>query len=157
MRESLILTLFLVGGISGCYAHRPIAFTSSTPGELVRVHFTDEGRDQLAQTFGVRQRQIQGEVLATGADHILLGLNLPAPMGSRGAPASQREFRVSPAHVSELELRELDRRRTAALLLGGGLAVSLAFYLVTVTDSGGPLPGPGGPGDFLRIPLGGRP
>jgi len=157
MRISVVLTLLFVGFISGCYAHRPVAFTSTAPGEMVRVHFTEEGTAQLAQTFGVRQRQVQGEVLATGADHILLGLTLPPPMGSRGTQTSQREFRISPTHVSELELRELDQRRTAAFLLGGGLAISLAFYLVKVTDSGGPLPGPGGPGDFIRIPLGGRP
>jgi hypothetical protein len=146
-------TLLLIGWLSGCYAHRPVPFSTAPTGEVVRVHLTDAGIQRMEETFGVRQRQIQGEVVEARPDHLLLTFYPPAPPGSRTLATGRRDFRMNAADVLEVELRELNGRRTTALLAGGGLALSLGFYLVKVTDGGGPLPGPGGPGDFSRIPF----
>jgi hypothetical protein len=153
MRVRSVLVLLLALAPAGCYAHRPVEFSAAPSGEVVRVHLTDAGVRHMEETFGVRQRQIQGEILTAAQDHLLLAFTPPPPPGTRGAPTTRREFRVAPGQISEVEVRELDRKRTTALFVGGGLVLSLGFYLVTVADSGGPLQGPGGPGDFLRVPI----
>ncbi len=150
--RAVLLTLLTLTA-PGCYAHHPVPFSAAPSGEVVRVHLSDEGVRRMEETFGVRQRQIQGELLTAAPDHLLLAFTPPAPPGARGVSSTRREFRISPGQVSEVEVRELDRKRTTALFVGGGLVLSLGFYLVTVADSGGPLQGPGGPGDFLRVPV----
>jgi hypothetical protein len=144
---SLMVFALMLGG---CYAHRPIPFESAATGEMVRLRFTEDGVTQFAQTFGVRQAHLMGEVLQGGRDHLLLSVRMSVPAGGAQYGRGYREFRVSPEHVSLVEIRELDQRRTTALVVGGGLALALSVYLITVIDPGGARVIRSPDGDFWR-------
>ena len=135
IRPLSIMALALILG--GCYAHRPVSFDAASTGETVRLRFTEDGVTQFDQTFGVRQTQLMGEVMEGGRDHLILSVRIPAPIGGTQYGQGFRELRVSPEHVSRVEIRELDERRTTALVVGSGLALALSVYLITVIDPGG--------------------
>jgi hypothetical protein len=118
---------------SGCFQYLPVSPQSAPPvGEEVRARLSGAGLDKLAPEIRDQQRGsvVEGEVVEADARALVLAVSVE----SAGAPArTARELRqrvvIPVADVVELELKQMDRKRT--YLVVGGAAVLLGAFAVT--------------------------
>src|SRR3982750_969438 len=106
--------------LSACSSYTAAPPSGGRIGERVRVRISGAEADRLESTLGQSGRTIEGELLEQADSGIALGVALPyqldgPTMGSR----AQQRIAIPRAEVQELELRRLDKGRTA-LPVGGG-------------------------------------
>lgn len=159
MRALPLLLVFLLLTPAGCYRYVPAEDGMVPRGTRVRAQLTESGTEEARRYFGPGVEEVEGPVVNWngGGLAILMQTYLSRP----GFPATHvaDTVRFQPAHISAVQVRELDGWRTAglaALVVGGGLAATLGPEVL-----GGGASGEGNEGDdldpdaqiILRIPL----
>jgi hypothetical protein len=152
MRRLAICTLPL---LAACYTYAPIETANVHPGAGVRARVSGSAVDRLAPLLGTSNpRLVSGRLVDTRADTLILEVPtvMQALVGSSVETLHQR-VSIPRSELVELEMRRLDRFRTAAVV-GGAAIVIAAVVIGALGDDpgyGGP-PGPGG-GNDVRAPL----
>jgi hypothetical protein len=131
LERTLVVGLVMV--TSGCFRYLSVSPSSAPPvGEEVRARLSEGGLVRLAPEIREQQRGsvVEGEVVEADGSALVLAVSL----GSEGAPQrSGRDLRqrvvIPVADVMELELRQLDKKRTAVVL--GGAATLLGAFAIT--------------------------
>jgi hypothetical protein len=118
---------------SGCFQYLPVSPGTAPPvGDEVRARLTEAGLGKLAPEIREQQRGtvVEGQVVEADARALVLAVAVE----SAGAPArTARELRqrvvIPVADVVELELRQMNRKRTYVVV--GGAAALLGALAVT--------------------------
>ena len=148
--RSVALAAVLAGSTvaAGCYRYVPVETATVPPGARVRAQLSAEGTERVRAGTGTADRgRVEGRVVERAADGALL-LELPAGPAEAPVGVSARRLRARvtlPARdLVSLELRQLDRKRTAFFVAGSGALAALLVKLAFDTSGGGSESGGGG-------------
>lgn len=133
---------WMLATAGGCYSYAVVPLDRVPTGVAVRARISAPQADRLEELLGHGDRQLEGRLVETGAESIILAV--PAARDGSGVSSGRIHQRVTVprAEIFEMEVRRLDRRRTAAVTLG---LAALAAYL-TMQQFGDSNENPGGSG-----------
>jgi hypothetical protein len=149
-RWYLLLTLPLCA----CYSYVPAELSALPQGAAVRARITSEQAERVEPLVGRELRVLEGVVVGTGADTVLLEVPAAARVGSAGSvQVLHQRVAIARAGITEVELKRLNRGRTTLLIVGGSAVVG--YLLIDALDIGPGREGPrgGNGGTDMRIPL----
>lgn len=158
MTSGLALGVFLAGTLASCYTYAPVDEGFPAPGVEARAYLTGSARLRMSDLLVPDQRWIEGVVLRTGPDEIVLGVSRRPPPGTPSGRILTQEVPLTRDDVGVLEVRELDRFRTGLVtgtLVAAGAAILVSIIRGRGEDTRDP-PTNGGPVD-ARIPGYGSP
>ena len=145
------LMMALVVLLAGCYRNVPAPLGAVSLGSDVVVRLTAQGIQRVEESTGVRRGELIGQLLQRAEEvTVSVPLILQSGMRSRGL---RQEISVNADEVVSVNMRELDRGRTAIIV--GGLAVAVGTMIVaTVVNIIGGSAGAGRPqgGDGSQQP-----
>jgi hypothetical protein len=137
---------------SACYSYAPVQLAEVTPGTQARARITAEEVARVSQSLGRPDRLLEGEVLETGPDRLLLAV----PVTTGGGGLTQRQYHqrieLSRAGLVELEQRRFSAWKTGLVIGAGailaGAAIGAAFAAINDSE-GNEKPGP----ERIVVPL----
>jgi hypothetical protein len=136
----------------GCYSYAPVELEQVTPGAQARARVSPQEAARLSESLGRQDRLIEGQVIETGSDRLLLAV--PMTTGSVGLAPRQFHQRIelTRSGMLELEERKFSPLKTglvigAAAILAGA-ATAAAFAALDAGD-GDSKPNP----DRIVVPL----
>lgn len=145
----------LAAAVTGCYTYTPLPDQRPAPPADVRVLVSSDFRQQWPDVIGPGRRALEGRVLDWDESAVLLEVPVPGVSpGGAPRPLAQR-FIVPWSDVVEVEVKQLDRRRTAAAIVGVSAAAILLRQLLFAGKTSGGNEEPQEPGDqdFVLVPL----
>jgi hypothetical protein len=126
---------------TGCYTYRPTELGTVPSGTAVRARVTASEAARLAPVLRRHDRVLSGRIVEHGPDGVLLDVgSVVATEGLSPTRLNQR-ITLTSAQVQEVEIRRLDRLRTAGLIAGG-----IAAAAMLVSAAFGPESGPSASG-----------
>jgi len=157
VRSSLLLALSLT---AGCHTFQPSSYDQIAPGERVRARVNSAWADSLDVLLQRDGRVVEGTVVEKNGSGMLMEIAVQNELrGIEFQTLSQRVLIPRQGFV-DLELKELDRRRTFGALALAGTVVGIFLVQQLSEDSGGgALPGGGGPSEaritrpLFRVPV----
>jgi hypothetical protein len=127
---------------TGCYSHIPTDLETVSPGTVIRARVSAAEAERLAPVLRRHDRVLGGTVVEHGPDGVLLDVaSVVATEGLSPTRLNQR-ITLDQAQVHEVEIRRLDRLRTAGLVAGG-----IAAAVMLVSAAFGPESAPASSGD----------
>jgi hypothetical protein len=151
MRRLILLALPLC---SACFTYAPVQLSALPSGAPVRAHIGSVEAERLEPLIGRESRVIDGVLVGTVADSVLLDVATAAQTVSGGGMrVLHQRVAVPLTAVTELELKRLSRTRTTLAVAGG--SVALGYILVGALNIGPGSEGSrgGNGGTDFRIPL----
>jgi hypothetical protein len=145
-------------GLGGCMAHTPTRIDLASPGSQVQITVdrerVSEGTAFLVDLMGpaLRGTLLENQVSPAGPRSLLL--LVPTPQGGgpvRGESLGQR-VRIQETEILSIELRSVDRARTALAVGAGAAALAVVVAAIVSGRSGGSGDGPPSGPDQLRNP-----
>lgn len=150
-RSTLVLALLtLLAG--GCYRYRDVTADALRPGTRVRTRISAVEAQQLARQLGSERRVLDGEVVAADASAVMLEVQSSGEPTMGGSALRQR-VSIVPGSILEIQVRELDRLRTAGAVAAGLAAAAAAAFAIDGGLLGGGNDKPG-PDENIMIPIG---
>ena len=141
-----ILTIFAATVLSGCFSYIPIEPGDVEPGLAVRARVSPTASARIAPLLGAPDaRRLDGRFISHSADTLIV--EVPTVM------LENREFGRTPnqrvsiprGELVELEVRKLDRWRTAGIVGGAAIVLGVTLTKALKGEPGKePLPGGGG-------------
>ena len=129
----------------GCYAYTPITLDAVPVGTGVRALLSTETQLALRDSVGLRQQTVQGTLVQRDGDRVLLAVRTGNGASALGSHALHQRVALSSRDVLQVEVRRLQRARTAGLLLG--IAAAATVVAIKILGNGNPgTPGPPGGG-----------
>lgn len=144
---------------TACYTYRPIPVNGLQSGMDVRVQLSRDGARRAearsGEAVGIeRDALVSGVVGRTGTDSLLLAIPSTVYEGDFRARTLNREVALARTDMSGVEVRRLDRWKSALVVGGVGVAT---YILLRQTRRGagssGSIPVHGGPAE-MRSPRG---
>lgn len=132
------LMMALMALNTACYSYAPPQ-TGVAPkvGDAVRVKLSPAGTAELAQFLGPGVGLADGilnEVRSDGT--VVVGVDaIRLTMGVDQYWNGNSVIAFAPRHVDQLQVKQLDRRKTRIAAIGGGLAV-LAIFALAIAGGG---------------------
>lgn len=124
--------------LSGCYTYVPLTTPSPQPGTRVSADLTRDGTDSLAGYLGRNVVNVDGRVMAAGADTISLSVVSVTTSNGESSDWQGETVTIPQSMISRLSERRLARGSTA--LLVGGVIV---LFVAAAKALGGALGGSG--------------
>lgn len=158
-RHATLLLALLVG--SGCYTYSETSLADVRPGTSVRVRVSGDEADRLAELTGSDDRVVPGTLVRQDNGSLLLDTPVIGDDPLQGGSALVQRVEIPVAQVREVELRRLDRVRTAAFV-GAVAAAAIGVVAWQIGDGNAnddvpPVDNPErrrGPVVVLRLPFG---
>lgn len=116
---------------TGCYQYIPGRPASVAPGTQVRVRVSPDYVDRLrlAEVLASTENVVAGRVTPETGDTLHLLVAVPAAGGPQmSGPRLNQRLALPPGSVLELEVRRVDRRRTALLVAAGAAFVGAVLW-----------------------------
>lgn len=139
-----LLLLGFLPALQGCYSHSVIPVENAPVGADVRARISAAEAERLQEVLGREYRVLRGEVVGEEPGGLLL--QVPATVGASSRRLNQRVVIPEP-EILELEVRALDRWRTAGLVAAlaavGGYLVAAQFGDDDASDTSSPPRGSG--------------
>jgi hypothetical protein len=155
VRATGAVLLSTLPSLTACYTYVPIESGAAQPGLGVRARVSASAASRIAPLLGTSDaRQLSGTLIDDGRDTIIVEVPTIARLES-GSFVQTLHQRVAIARgdLQDLELRKLDRVRTATLVGGAGLILGAVLFKNLQSERGKENL-PTGPGtDALLIPL----
>lgn len=124
--------------LGGCHTYAPTPLAEVGPGQTVRVRMTPAAEDRLPGTvLQEPARFVEGEVVEREGEEITLAVVAGARQRGFFTEELRERVRFELGEGVEMERRELDRPRTAALLIATGAVVTAAIVQVFTGSTGG--------------------
>jgi hypothetical protein len=146
IRRTFALGLLL---LSGCYRYVPEPVDSIAPGTAVRARVTAPEAERLTPVLGRSTRLIHGELVERSPDGLMLQVR---GAGSTAGTALYQRVTLLPSAVQELEVRTLDRWKTAGL--AGAVVVGVAAAILQLSGESETSTGEGPTPEAVRVPSG---
>jgi hypothetical protein len=132
--------------LSGCFTYIPVEPGEVEPGVAVRARVSAAASERIAPLLGATEaRRLDGKLITRGSDTLIVEVpTVVVDTREFGRTPNQR-VSIPRSDLVELEVRRLDRWRTAGIL--GGAAVVLGVTLTNALKGEPgkePLPGGGG-------------
>ncbi|HEX6316467.1 MAG TPA: hypothetical protein VFZ73_16465 [Gemmatimonadaceae bacterium] len=132
--------------VSGCFTYIPVEPGDVEPGVDVRARVSPAASERIAPLLGANEaRRLDGKLITRGGDTLIVEVpTVLLDTREFGRTPNQR-VSIPSSDLVELEVRRLDRWRTAGVL--GGAAVVLGITLTNALKGEPgkePLPGGGG-------------
>lgn len=132
--------------ISGCFTYIPVEPGQVEPGVAVRARVSAAASERIAPLLGTTEaRRLDGKLITRGADTLIVEVPT-AVLDTRefGQTPNQR-VSIPRSDLVELEVRKLDRWRTAGILGGAAVVLGVTLTRALKGEPGKePLPGGGG-------------
>ncbi len=149
MRRTL-LTLLCVLATSACHTFRPVVVDDLIPGQTVRARITGAFADSLSPILMRDARNFEGVVVENAGSTVLMEIPVERSLAGMRLETLSQRVEIPDAAFVDLDIKELDRRRTfgavALVVAAVGGFVLAQFNKPSGGASGG---GPGGPQDAL--------
>lgn len=128
----LLITLVSAGA---CYRYVPSETGAIPAGTEVRARLTDEGRAEARQYYGPDVTSVTGSLVRWDGEGI--GLLTEMTLSRAGFPATVMTdtIRFLPQHLSGVDVKELDGKRT--VYMGMGIVAGMATVLIASNVFGG--------------------
>ena len=139
---------------AACYSYVPVELSALPQGAAVRARITSEQAERVGPLVGREQRVLEGLVVTAAADSVLLEVPTASRIGSGGSvQVMHQRVAIARGGITEVELKRLNRGRTALLAVGGSIVIG--YFLMDALDIGPGREGPrgGNGGTDMRIPL----
>lgn len=140
---------------SGCYRYSDVTADALRPGARVRARISAAEAQQLSQQLGSERRVLEGEVVAADASAVTMAIRSDLEPSSTTSLLRQR-VAIAPSAILELQVRELDRARTAGVVAAGVAAVAVAALAIEGGVFGGGNEKPNNEANLIpiiRLPL----
>ena len=132
--------------VLACYRYVPASLDVVPSGSAVRATLSTEAQLALRDSLGLQRPTVQGTLVERDGDHLLLAVRTDAAEWRPGAPALYQRIAVTPRDVLEVEVKRLQRGRTAGLLAVLAAAATISVIeLIRRGNPGTPSSGGGGP------------
>jgi hypothetical protein len=139
-------------------AHTPTRIDLAPTGSQVRVTVdldrASEGTAFLADLMGpaLLGTLVENQISADGTRTLLLLVPTPAAAGTGRGEATGQRVRLQEPEILSIDLRSLDRTRTALAVGGGTVAIGFVVAAIVSGRFGGSGDAPPSGPDQLRIP-----
>lgn len=137
--------LLALGMLSGCYNYAPVGMDAVAPGAEIRANLTTEKSFELERDLGERRSVVEGEVVEAGPLALLLSVPWTYRDPRLGQTALRQRIRVQENEVIRLEMRTLDRPRSAIVLGAVGVVAGVILFHIFGPDEVGETIRPGPP------------
>ena len=117
--------------LGSCYSLKPVTGPLPDPGSTVALDMNDAGRAALGTLIGPGVKRIEGKVLDSQEDSLLLGVSSITLLDGGYQVWNGEEVRLQKGHVSSVYSRQLSMGRS----IGLGVAVVGGFTAFLVTRS----------------------
>ena len=158
MRRSHLACVALILCSTGCHSYQPLQLEELQPQMQVRARLTSAQAQELTDYMRGEERLIQATVLEAREESLLLLVPVARVNRGSGIETLSQRLNVPHAGLLEIELKEVDRLKSAALSAAGAALIGvILFRSLRGGSSGETGGGPGGPDDTLipfRIPIG---
>jgi len=138
--SSVLLSLAAVG----CHTYQPIPLDEIQPSMEVRARLSAEGAEAIARDHPIAGREVDGAVLESNSEELVILVPLRYSAGFRSEPLIVRPVGIPNQDLLEVELKKLDWTRTGAVAVAG--AALLSFIVSQSLDGHGGGDDPGKPG-----------
>lgn len=146
IRRTLALGLLL---LSGCYRYVPEPVETIAPGTAVRARVTAPEAERLTPVLGRSTRLVHGELVERSSEGLMLQVR---GVGSTTGTALYQRVTLLPSAVQELEVRTLDRWKTAGL--AGAVVAGVAAAILQLSSQSETSTGEGPTPEAVRLPTG---
>jgi hypothetical protein len=147
-------SLLILPVCTACYSYVPAELSMLPDGTAVRARITSDQAARVEPLVGRDVRVLDGVLLGSSADSVLLEVPAAARIGTGGGvQVLHQRVSIPRGGITEVELKRLDRGRTTLVIAGGTAAIG---YIVLDALNVGPLkegPRDGDGGTDMRIPL----
>jgi hypothetical protein len=126
-RRPVALALAAVQLMTACFQYVPVR-TDPAPGVRVALEINDEGRVALAPALGPGVVRIEGVLVATESDVLVVDAMMVTQLRLRPTAVDRIRVRVARAHVVLTEERRMSRKRTI-LAVGGAVVAVVSFFV----------------------------
>ena len=144
MKNSRFLSVLLSLAAVGCHTYQPIALDEIQPSMAVRARMSVERAEAIAQDYPTVGREVDGAVLESNSEELVILVPLRYSAGFRSEPLIVTPVGIPNQDLLEVELKKLDWRRTGAVAVAG--AALLGFIVSRSLDGDGGGDDPGKPG-----------
>lgn len=152
MRRHASLFALFAPLVTGCYAYTAAQPGSLSAGVTVRARITPAAGERVAPLLGTTPRMLTGKLISDVRDTLIV--EVPAVMTAEiGSSVQTLHQRVSipRSEIVFLEIREVDRMRTFALVGSAAVVVGAVLYKALKGEPGSERP-PGGGGTDNLVP-----
>lgn len=140
-----VLLLFLLGFTSGCYTTTPIA-SAPTPGEVLDLKVTDEGRVTLGKQVGPQVSSIEGVLDSASDSAYSLKVRSVTYLNGQTNTWNGEKVVVLRNQITTPRERRFSAGKTALAALIAAAGVGLFIATRSILGSGNPDTGEGGNG-----------
>lgn len=152
-RSAAVLIALLVLPAMGCYEHVAASTAIGPAGTEVRVLLSDSGYARIAREVlhdvPTLKRSVTGELVQANEREVLLAVRVWTNERDPGNALSQR-IGIPRADILQLEVKQVDRRKTAVLAVAITLGVTAFVVSLLSGQFGGSTVGSGPSGGELR-------
>lgn len=127
IRATLVIAALAV--IGGCYRYVPVDRARVLPGTEVRARLTDAGVEEMRSYFGPNVLSVKGPLVSWDGEGLALLIETSVQRAGFPPTSLTDTIRLLPYYVADVELQQLDGKRTAgftAAMLGVAAAAVLA-------------------------------
>jgi hypothetical protein len=122
---------------TGCFSYLEVPPNELAPGTRVRALLSTEGQVRLAPLLGSAQPAVEGEVVETDPQSLLLLTRIGVASGPTGIFLERQRLQIEQREILRLEARHLQRNKTAAIaVLSGGALLGATLWLLNAKRSG---------------------
>ena len=152
----MILVALMLPALAGCHTFQPVDRGELAPGQTVRVRVTGGYADSLGVLLQRDDaRVVEGVIVEEDDASMMLDVAVSSELQGMTFESFNQRIDVPSEETVEVELRELDKRRTIAVSTLAAVAIGGIIARQLTADGGGAqLPGTGGPQDaVVSVPL----
>ena len=142
---------------AGCYTHRAVPLEQVPVGAPVRVRITPAEAARVGAILGREERVLEGQLLSKNSGSgVIVAVGTTVGTDATGVGPLHQRLTIPREGLVELELRQLDKLRTAGAVAGAGAvaaAVIVAAFAAVTRATGSEKEG--GPDRMIPLPVGG--
>jgi hypothetical protein len=132
--------------VTGCFTYIPIEPGEVEPGVTVRARVSPSAGARIAPLLGATDaRKLDGTMIAHSSDTLIVEVPTVVVDTREFGKTPNQRVSIARGDLVELEVRKLDRVRTAGVVGGAAIVVATTLIKMLKGDPGRePLPGGGG-------------
>lgn len=162
MRPTIVRRLLILPMLTmaGCHTFQPVSYDQIQPGQKIRARVSGQWADSLDALLQRDSRVVEGIVVDKPGSALLLEVAVQNELRGMEFQTLSQRVMIPRDGFLELEIKELDQRRTyGAIALGGAVVGAFVIQQLSKDSGGGTIPGGGGPNEarisrsIFRIPL----
>ncbi len=150
-RTRLTFVVLAAGLLGGCYSYRVVPVEQAPVGRTVRARVSAVEAERLREVIGRDDRVVEGQLLASPDSAVLVAVRTSLV---DAAVQTHQRIAVPRAGLLELEVRRLDRWKTAGVAAVFVAAATAAAVSQFNSDKPSEGPGRGGTNKSLLLPIG---